>query len=48
LQAPEVKSQLANEGAKVVGNTLGRTAAMVRADLEQRVEVVHRNNIRPD
>ncbi len=48
LQTPEVKSRLANEGAEVVGNTPEQAAAMLRADLDARVEVVKRTGIRLD
>jgi tripartite-type tricarboxylate transporter receptor subunit TctC len=48
LQTAEVKSRLANEGADVVGNSADQAAAMLRADLDQRVEIVKRANIRLD
>lgn len=48
LQTAEVKTRLANEGAEVIGNTPEQAAAMLRADLDKRVEVVKRTGIRFD
>ena len=46
LQTAEVKSRLANEGAEVIGNTPEQAGAMLRADLEKRIEVVKRTGIK--
>lgn len=46
LQTAEVKSRLTNEGAEVIGNTPEQAGAMLRADLEKRIEVVKRTGIK--
>ena len=48
LQTADVKSRLASEGATVIGNTPEQAAAMLRADLDMRIEVVKRTGIRLD
>ena len=48
LQTTEVKSRLANEGAEVIGNTPEQANAMLRTDLDKRIDVVKRTGIKLD
>ncbi len=48
LNAPEIKSRLAAEGAEVVGNTPEQYAAVLKSDVEKWAKVIKASGIRAD